>query len=58
MERKYCEVLEDDFKNCKKPSYEEHFAFFWHLAETARAKSPEWPQNAYKHFSQTNIILQ
>ena len=36
MDRKYCELSEDDFKNCEKFSYEEFFAFFWQLVEMTR----------------------
>ena len=55
MERKFCGLLGDVFKNCEKFSYKAKLAFFWQEAEMANAdlKSnfkfrgclrPIWPQ--------------
>ena len=37
IERKFCQLLENNFKNCENSSYEVKFAFFWQMAELASA---------------------
>ena len=36
MERKFCRLLGNVFKNCEKFSYEAEFAFFQRVAESAK----------------------
>ena len=37
MERKFCGLSGDIFKNCENFSYEAKLAFFWQVAEMANA---------------------
>ena len=37
IERKFCQLLENNFKNCENSFYEVKFAFFWQMAELASA---------------------
>ena len=37
MERGFCGLFGDIFKNCEKCSYEALFSFFWQVAESAFA---------------------
>ena len=58
MERKFCGLSGDGFRNCEKYSYEAKLAVFWQVAEMANANlkssfkfrgclRPLWPLKSY-----------